>query len=399
MRLTIVQYGGDYREAWERFERGGQATYQAQKYSVGLVGSIAERLEQVAVVCALTDAAYDVILPNKVRAIGGGFSPGFDANDMVPVIAQTLPDRLLLTTPMRPALKWARRNNVRTVAQLADSFRRGHLLRRLKHRLLASELNSRNVEWVSNHGVASCLSLVQIGVRPEKIIPWDWPPSHVPGDHAPRRLKPSKSRKLVYVGSVTEEKGVGDLLQAIAFLERTGFRASLRIIGPEPNGNMRNLCDQLGLNGVVDFAGVIFNEDVPLAMRSADIVVIPSRHDYPEGLPLTIYEALATRTPIVASDHPMFRGALVQEESALIFDAANVEALATSISRLAQDTKLYARLSENSLSAWQALQLPVTWGAVLEKWLGDTPAERDWLRAHRFTSGLYDQQIAARIHA
>jgi len=41
-------------------------------------------------------------------------------------------------------------------------------------------------------------------------------------------------------------------------------------------------------------------------MRSADAIVIPSRHEYPEGLPLTIYEALAARTPIVASDHQCF---------------------------------------------------------------------------------------------
>src|SRR6185436_4985731 len=77
MRLTIVQYAGDYREAWERFEAGGKANYQAQRYSVGFVGSLAHQLEQVAVICALTDEPYDVILPNNVRAIGAGLKPGF----------------------------------------------------------------------------------------------------------------------------------------------------------------------------------------------------------------------------------------------------------------------------------------------------------------------------------
>jgi hypothetical protein len=43
MRLTIVQYAGDYREAWERFEAGGKATYQAQRYSVGFVAELARR--------------------------------------------------------------------------------------------------------------------------------------------------------------------------------------------------------------------------------------------------------------------------------------------------------------------------------------------------------------------
>ena len=131
-------------------------------------------------------------------------------------------------------------------------------------------------------------------------------------------------------------------------------------------------------------------------MRGADAVVIPSRHEYPEGLPLTIYEALAARTPIIASDHPMFRGALVDEESALIFPETNIVSLASAIARLSTDHSLYRRLSANSERAWQALQLHVTWGDLMERWLADTPIDRQWLFERRLVSGLYDQQIAVR---
>jgi len=131
-------------------------------------------------------------------------------------------------------------------------------------------------------------------------------------------------------------------------------------------------------------------------MRDADVVLIPSRHEYPEGLPLTIYEALAARTPIVASDHPMFRGALVHQRSALIFPAGESEALAAAIRRLGADRTLYAQLSANSSAAWEALQLPVTWGELIERWLSDEPADREWLLEHRLNSGLYDRQIEIR---
>jgi glycosyltransferase involved in cell wall biosynthesis len=131
-------------------------------------------------------------------------------------------------------------------------------------------------------------------------------------------------------------------------------------------------------------------------MREADVVVIPSRHEYPEGLPLTIYEALAARTPIIASDHPMFLGPLTHEQSAVIFPGANADALASAIRRLADDATLYAKLSANSKQAWQALQLPVSFGDLLEKWLSEGPGDRDWLWEHRLSSGLYAQQIKAR---
>jgi len=396
MRLTIVQYGGDYREAWERFEAGGKATYQAQRYSVGFVGSLAERLEQVAVICATSDRPYDKILSNRVRAIGAGLKPGFHPRELVPVLARTGPDRLCLTTPMRPLLQWARHHRVRTITALADSFRTGGIRAALSQRMLARELNRPNVEWVGNHGIGACLSLLDIGVASDKIVPWDWPPSHRPRDHSPRELRGSERLRLVYVGSVVESKGVGDLLRALKQLGQEGPAPSLTVIGLDPDGSMIRLASDLGLEEEVRFAGLVPNEDVPATMREADAVVIPSRHEYPEGLPLTIYEALAARTPIVASDHPMFRGALVDEESALIFPEANVDMLAGAIRRLATTSGLYSRLSANSERAWQALQLEVTWGELIERWLADTQQDSDWLYQRRLLSGLYDEQIAAR---
>ncbi|MFL6725416.1 MAG: glycosyltransferase family 4 protein [Sphingomicrobium sp.] len=398
MRLTIVQYAGDYREAWERFEAGGKATYQAQRYSVDFVGSLAKRLDAVTVVCAVTPEPYDIVLGNGVRAIGGGFTADFKSRELVPIVADARPDRLLLTTPIMPLLRWARRNRLQVATTLADSFKKDRLRDALRSRLLAREFNRSNVEWVANHGIGACLSLVGIGVDPDKVIPWDWPPSHVPTDFSPREVRGSGELELLYVGLVVEAKGVGDLIRAVKRLQDEGRTVTLKIIGKDPDVSMRDLTTALGVHGV-EFAGLVPNQDVPAAMRAADAVVIPSRHDYPEGLPLTIYEALATRTPIIASDHPMFRGALADGESALIFPAADAGALASAIRRLAADRELYATLSLNSERAWQALQLPVSWGAFIEKWLSGSRSDRDWLWDHRLASGLYGGQIAARAFA
>ena len=107
MRLTIVQYAGDYRDAFDRFAAGGKATYQAQRYSVDFVGALAARPVQVAVVCAITATPYDAVLANGVRAIGLGLAQGFDPAAYLPAIEATAPDRLCLITPQRPVLRWA----------------------------------------------------------------------------------------------------------------------------------------------------------------------------------------------------------------------------------------------------------------------------------------------------
>ena len=96
----------------------------------------------------------------------------------------------------------------------------------LSQRKLAHYLNRPIVEWVGNHGVNACLSLVDIGVSSDKIIPWDWPPLHRPSDYAPRKRSSVKTATLLYVGSVTQAKGVEDLLIALARLRSQGIHGS-----------------------------------------------------------------------------------------------------------------------------------------------------------------------------
>jgi glycosyltransferase involved in cell wall biosynthesis len=343
--ITFVSYAGDYREAFQRLSSGGPETYQAQRYSIDFVGS----LNGATVICAICPEPYNVVLANGVRAIGAGLKPGFDARDLVPFLEGT--SRLILTTPMVHLLAWAHRNKVRTITALADSFPSKGLRNRIRNRRLARHLN--RAEWVANHQLPACRSLVEIGVNPDKIIPWDWPPSHHPRDYAPRTLA---GRKLLYVGSVCKAKGVVDLIRAVP------ENVSLTVVGP--------LLEAMPERPNVTFAGIVPNDQIPAMMREADCVVIPSRHEYPEGLPLTIYEALASRTPIIQSDHPMFPNV------GLKFPAGDVPALRSAIESLLSDSRLYADLSFNSLAAWEALQIPVTYGELITHWLAD---DNEWL--------------------
>ena len=330
MRLTIVQYAGDYREAFNRLRLGGKQTYQAQRYSVDCVGEIAERVDELTVICALTEEAYDEILPNGVRAIGGGFQQGFRLALLAPLLDRAAPTRLWVSTPLPPVLNWAIKRKIPTIAVLADSFNNTGLKEWIKKKRLAGMLNKPEIRWVANHGLNACLSLQGIGVNPEKIIPWDWPASSRPSDFSARELRPSGPFTVLYVGSVSNAKGVGDLLEAASQLDHgTAIRnVRFRVVGKDVGGAMQKHSDQLNLSNIVTFAGLIPNEDIISEMRRADIVVVPSRHEYPEGMPLTIYEALSARTPIVASDHPMFGRVLIDQETAVIFKAGNSEHLA-----------------------------------------------------------------------
>ena len=123
-------------------------------------------------------------------------------------------------------------------------------------------------------------------------------------------------------------------------------------------------------------------------MRSFDLVVVPSQHIYPEGLPCVFYEAFATRTPVVCSNHPMFRG-IISEEAAVLFPEKQPKAFADAVVAVLANRDQYRRMSIATQAAWHRIQCPVLWHEVIEHWLGASPDDDRWLAKHSLASGLY----------
>lgn len=394
MRLLIVQYAGDYRETFHRLRTGGGETYHAQRYVVDSMSKLGHRIGEVAFLCCITSEAYNEVLQDGFRAIGTGLSSA-EVPALIKLIEAYQPTHLVMHTPIRALFAWAARKRIRTLGLLADSFQCKSLRQCIRNHQLVGTLNHPTVEWVTNHGLNSCLSLQQIGVRPDKIIPWDWPHAITPAQFSPKPLRnPNGAWKLVYVGSISESKGVGDLIRAVAYLKAQQVAVSLRIGGSGTIAEFTQLARDLDVSDRVEFLGLVPHERVIELMREADLVAVPSRHEYPEGFPLTIYEALTSRTPIIASDHPMFAGNLQHRRNAMVFPAGKAEAIASTIQGLLSNPDLYHELSMASEAAWERLQIPVKWADLISRWAEDTPADRQWLRDHRLTSGRYDARLA-----
>lgn len=385
-KLLVVQYAGDYRDTWRRLAAGGPEIYRAQRYSDDAIASLAHGGHAVTVVAGLTEERYREELREGLLAVGLGWKDVADETALIEVASTFRPTHLLLRAPFGGLLAWAKAHQVRVALTLADSFGTG-MRAWWRTRRLIRALNQDNVDWVANHGVTSTRSLIHLGAAPRKVIPWDWPHPDGPKAWTPKSLGPRGPRKLVYVGAVTQMKGVGDAIRAVALLVQAGLDLSLDIVGT--GEDFQALARELGVLPHVRFVGRLPNGKVIAAMRQADVVLVPSRRDYPEGFPLTLYEALSSRTPIVASDHPMFVEKLRNDESAVLFPSGDVEALADAVRRLLATPSLYAALSEAALPTWEALQVPVKWGDLVRAWAEGTEADRRWLAEHAWSSGRY----------
>jgi glycosyltransferase involved in cell wall biosynthesis len=391
MRLVMLQYG-DYADAAERFASGGQETYYGQRYTVDFVRELAAKVDDVTVLNFSKDQP-EKRLPSGVRSMGVQLYPAGQRSRhlaLLRALASLKPTHLIVGAPMPLVLGWAMARGIRTLPLFADSFHATGLKARLVHGGLSVLLGNRRFEWVSNHNLAASLDLVRIGVSPNKVIPFDWPALLTPSARPPRTgWSGGDSFRIIYVGMVNELKGVGDLIAAIQLLNREGgVNHTLSVVGSH-DGAMGRLADSLGVAGQVHFLGRVPHDQIVPLMAEHDAVVVPSRHEFPEGLPMTIYEGYCSRTPLVVSDHPMFRLKVRDRFSALMFPARDAQALAARVRELRTDGALYAALSRNAEEAASQHLCPLKFHELISRWLSGTPEDRRVLESYTLASGRY----------
>lgn len=394
IRLVILQYAGDMRETYQLLSQSGKQQYFGHKYILESTIAIGQQIDEVIFVCCRTSSKYSEVLEPGLRAVGGNLDPYKDTKLLLDLLDQQKPTHLVVHFPLISAFRWAKRNQVKAMGLFADSFQAGGIFAKFRHAQLARLLNDKAVDLVANHGLSSCHSLRHIGVRPGKIIPWDYPYETTPNDFVPKSLGDASinDRNIVYVGAIDEVKGVGDILNALVALKSSGTTPKLTLIGRGELDFFRAEVRRLGLDSQVILTGGLPNDQVLEKMRWADVVVVPSRHAYPEGLPLTIYEALTVRTPLIISDHPMFLQKFELGKDVLMFPEKNAASLARCIKTLLTDAEVYSTLSLNSASAWARLQLPIKWHDLIGQWITDTPENRQFLFRHSLGQCSYQQQ-------
>jgi len=149
--------------------------------------------------------------------------------------------------------------------------------------------------------------------------------------------------RLLFVGSLTEKKGVDVLLKALSLLENTN--ASCSIVGEGPLFHLlRDQCNRLKIGEKAHFLGRSSN--VRSLMRMHDILVLPSRR---EGLPLVLLEAMGSGLPVIATRVGGVCECVDDGVHGLLVPPEDPEALAKAIARLAADPELRRKMGKNGL--------------------------------------------------
>jgi len=167
----------------------------------------------------------------------------------------------------------------------------------------------------------------------------------VPGDHK------ADEPRIGFVGRIAPEKGVETALDAMALLD--GVRVpTLHVYGAgdatyleELRQRQRRLC--LGPDRVV-WHGPVAHQEAPEAMRSLDLLVVPtvSHHGYKEQFGRVVIEALACKVPVLTSDNGELPVLVTRTGGGFIAPEGQPQALAEGITAALADRTALAQRAE-----------------------------------------------------
>ncbi|WP_062387975.1 glycosyltransferase family 4 protein [Demequina iriomotensis] len=206
-------------------------------------------------------------------------------------------------------------------------------------------------------------------------------PYGVPEPTREARTPSTGPLKVLYVGGLSQRKGISYLFDAVAAL---GGDVALTVVGrPADAGNaaLRTALARVTHIGSLPLTGVL------ALMRAHDVLVLPSLF---EGFGLVLAEALSQGTPFIATDHtagPELVGDRAGEGApGWIVPIRDADAIASRLAALAQDRDLREASSAAALA--RAAELP--WsvhrdalGAAVDQALRPAPAREGAPRAHR----------------
>jgi glycosyltransferase involved in cell wall biosynthesis len=172
----------------------------------------------------------------------------------------------------------------------------------------------------------------------------------LPEPFTPKSTPPAgRTVRMLQACRLIGKKGLDVSLQTVARLVRQGRDVTLDLAGAGPEEPMlRALAQELGIAARVRFMGFVENAALLRALSDYDVFVHPSRTTASgdrEGIPNSLLEAMAYGVPVVATRHSGIPEAVTHENSGLLIDAAEPEALARAVETLLDHPALYARIS------------------------------------------------------
>ena len=192
--------------------------------------------------------------------------------------------------------------------------------------------------------------------------------------HRKNEAKRSPTPLIGYFGRIKKYKSVEHLLHAFSRLVKEKPDLKLVVVGEGDNRKvLEQLSAELKITGNVHFTGFVSEEEKVEYLQKVWFAVNTSSK---EGWGLTVIEANACGTTVIASNVPGLRDAVKDGETGLLYEFGNIDQLTGGIRRLLDDPAYRQKLADSAYA----------WAATF-----------DWNNAARRTLDLLEQRIGKRL--
>lgn len=170
-----------------------------------------------------------------------------------------------------------------------------------------------------------------------------------PGIHANNflSLKKTKNPSFLYLGRLQPYKNIEVAVKAFAKVVEKFSRATLTIAGyGESQVSLKKLVQELKIEKSVIFTGRVTDEEKYKLLAESWVMVQPSMI---EGWGITVIEANASGTPVIASDVNGLRDSVVNGKTGLLVKPKDVGQFAKAMIDLIENKKLRTLLSQEAV--------------------------------------------------
>jgi glycosyltransferase involved in cell wall biosynthesis len=158
---------------------------------------------------------------------------------------------------------------------------------------------------------------------------------------------PARAFVVGIVARIVKEKGIRELLEAVAIARKTAPDIRLLLVGPVDTSRgdqvTPEVSEQYGVRDACHWTGE--RSDIPDLLAAMDVYCLPS---YREGYPVSVIEAGAMGLPCIVTDVRGCREAAEDGFNGLLVPPRQVEPLAAAILRLHDDAELLSRMATNA---------------------------------------------------
>jgi D-inositol-3-phosphate glycosyltransferase len=205
---------------------------------------------------------------------------------------------------------------------------------------------------------------------------------------------PEKDKNILFVGRIEPLKGIDTLLQAMALIQerypRVVENVDVTIVGGDPWANdpdlemarLQAMREQLGIHDIVTFIGTRDQNELPFYYAAAEMAIMPSHY---ESFGMVALEAMATGTPVVASEVGGLAFLVRDGENGFHVPSRNPEALAERIYELLTNESARLRLGRNARQyaerfAWEHIadQMLSVYGRLLRPSAASAVSQREF---------------------